>query len=166
MPLDPSKIYDIASDLLDSVVARVEDVFDDYTPAIVLPARRYVHAGDVAFDCEQVVVTVPEAGLTHAFPGEAAAILVCSPPRHVALEVWVVRCVPTLKDNGDPPSTVELDAAAYLTLVDMWSLAYVLWAFRDDWSGPCASLLFGPVEIIGPEGAFSAVKATVFMLLT
>lgn len=164
MPLDPSKIYDIATDLLDSVVARMVDVFDDYTPAIELPDRRYVHAGDVAFDCEQVVVAGQD--LTHAFPGESAAILVCSPPRHVALEVWIVRCVPSLKDNGDPPTAAELDAAAYQTLVDQWTLAYVLWAFRDDWSGPCASLLFGPVEIVGPEGAYSAVKATVFTLLT
>lgn len=164
MPLDPSKIYDIASDLLDSVVTRVEDVYDEYTPAIVLPDRRYVHAGDVAWDCEQVVVAGQD--LTHAFPGEAGEILVCSPPRHVALEVWIVRCVPTLKDNGDPPTPAELDEAARVTLTDQWVLAYILWAYRDDWSGPCASLLFGPVEIVGPEGGFSAVKATVFTLLT
>lgn len=164
MPLDPSKIFDIATDLLASVVDRMEDVFDDYTPAIVLPARRYVHAGDVAFDCEQVVVAAQD--LTHSFPDAAAEILVCSPPRHTAFEVWIVRCVPTLKDNGDPPTTTDLDAAAYQTLVDQWTLAYVLWANRSDWSGVCASLLFGPVEIVGPEGGFTAVKATVFMLLT
>lgn len=168
MPLDPSKLYDTATDLLDSVVTRMEDVYDDYTPAIELPARQYVHAGEVAFDCEQVVVSVPEQGLTHAFPGEAAAILVCSPPRHVALTVTVVRCVPVMSDNGDPPTPEALDAAARTTLTDLWTLAYVLWAGYDagDWGGTCASVLLGPVEVVGPEGAHTAVVATVFLLIT
>lgn len=168
MPLDPSRVYDTAADILDCVVAGMEDVYDEYTPAIELPARQYVHAGDVAWDCPQVVVTVPEAGLTHAFPGEAASILVCSPPRHVAFEVWIVRCVPSLKDNGDPPTPEELDAAARTTLTDLWTLAYVLWSKYSDgcWGSTCASVLFGPVEIVGPEGTHTAVKATVFLLIT
>ncbi len=168
MPLDPSRIYDLATDLLDCVVAGMGEVFDDYLPAIVLPDRQYVHAGDVAFDCEQVVVTVPAAGLTHAFPGQSAQTQVCAPPRHVALEVWIVRCVPGLKDNGDPPAVAELDAAARLTLTDLWTLSYVLWdTYRDQcWGGSCASVLLGPVEVVGPEGYFTAVKATVFVLVT
>lgn len=168
MPLDPSKVYDTATDILDSVVARLGDLYDDYTPAIDVPDRQYVHGGDVAWDCEQVVVTVPEAGLTHAFPGEAAAMLVCSPPRHVAFEVWIVRCVPGPKDNGDPPTVTDLDDAARKTLTDLWVLAYSLWAGYDagEWGGACASVLLGPVEIIGPEGLYTAVKATVFLLIT
>lgn len=164
MPLDPSKIYDLAADLLASVIDRVTDVYDDYTPAIELPERRYVHAGEVAWDCEQVVVS--GGPLTHAFPGEAGEQLVCSPPRHVQLDVWIVRCVPTMGDNGDPPTTEALDDAARITLTDQWVLSYVLWAYRDDWKGTCASLLLGPVEIVGPEGTYSAVHAPVFVLVT
>lgn len=164
MPLDPSRLYDLAADLLDSVVARMEDVYQDYTPAIVLPERQYVHAGEVAWDCESVVVS--GMSLTHAFPGEAGANLVCSPPRHVALDVWIIRCVPTLDDNGNPPSVQALDDAARITLTDMWVLSYILWAFRDDWKGTCQSLLLGPVEVVGPEGGYSAVKAQVFVLVT
>lgn len=164
MPLDPSRLYDIAEDLLASVIDRMEDVYDDYTPAISLPDRRYVHAGDVAWDCEQVVVAGRE--LTHAFPGQAGEMLICSPPHHYALEVWIVRCVPGSKDNGDPPTPESLDEAARVTMTDQWVLSYILWANRDDWKGTCASLLLGPVEIVGPTGNFSAVKATVFVLVT
>lgn len=166
MPLDPSKIYDTAADLLDSVVTRMTDVYDDYEPAVELPDRQYVHAGEVAFDCEQVVVS--GMNLTHAFPGEAGAILVCSPPRHVQLDVWIVRCVPTLSGNGDPPTAAALDASAQIVLKDLWVLAYVLWdGYKaKDWGGDCAAVLLGPVGIVGPEGTHVAVHAQVFLLVT
>lgn len=167
LPLDPSAVYDLATDLLDSVVARMNAELD-----VQLPPRQYVHAGLVAADCEQVVVAVPEPGLAHSFPGFTASsgagadVLVCSPPRHVTLEVWVWRCVPVTQDNGDSPTTTDLDAAAQVTLADLWTLAYILWLYRDDWKGVCASLLLGPVEVVGPEGGYTAVKATVFLLVT
>jgi hypothetical protein len=106
--------------------------------------------------------------LTHAFPGESAAILVCSPPRHVALEVWIVRCVPVSSDNGTPPTPEALDDSAAIVLKDLWTLAYVLWdGYKaGDWGGTCAAVLFGPIEIVGPEGAHVAVKAEVFLLVT
>lgn len=166
MPLVTSTVYDHAADLLASVVDRMGDVYDDYTPPIVLPERQYVHAGEVAWDCEQVVVTVVD--LRHAFPGETAKPLVCSPPRHIHMEVWIVRCVPTLDDNGNPPSPAALDAAAHTELQDLWTLAYVLWkGYSDaDWGGTCASVLLGPVDTVGPLGAYAAVKADVYLLVT
>ncbi len=170
MPLDPSKIYDLAADLLDCVVAGFEEAYDDYAAPFALPERQYVHAGEPAFDCEQVTVTVPdESGVTHSMPGGDVNVPICSPPRHVQLQVSINRCVPTLKDNGDPPTAAELDAAARTTLTDLWTLAYVLWStYKTDacWGGACASVLFGPVNVNGPEGGHTAVVADVFVLLT
>jgi hypothetical protein len=161
LALDTSTVYDLAAGLLDSVVTRMNAEL-----TVDLPARQYVHAGLVAWDCEETVVAVPESGLTHAFPGEASKVEFCSPPRQVAFEVWIVRCVPSLQDNGTPPTEADLDAAAAIQLADLWTLSYVLWQYRDDWKGTCHTLLMGPVEIVGPEGTFAAVKATVFVLIT
>ncbi len=169
MPLDPSKIYDLATDLLDCVVAGMEEVFDDYLPAIVLPDRQYVHAGEVAWDCPAVTVTVPDGtGVTHAMPGGSPSIAICAPPRHVHLQVSITRCVPIPSDNGDPPTVEALDAAARLTLTDLWTLAYVLWdTYRDGcWGGSCASVMFGDVVVVGPQGGHTAVVADVFVLVT
>ncbi len=162
MSLDTAAVYDLATDILTSVVDRLTGA------GIGVPDRRYVHAGEVAFDCEQLVVTIPEAGLTHAFPGESAKVEHCSPPRHVAVEAWLVRCVPSLTDSGDPPTTGALDAFAAVQLADLWALAYVLWAGYDagEWASTCATVLMGPVTVVGPEGTHGAVKATVYVLIT
>lgn len=163
MALDPTKLYDTASDLLDSVVARMGTV------PITLPVRQYVHAGLIAYDCEQVVVTVPETGVTHSFPGQAASDnQICSPPRHTVLEVHVVRCVPVPSDNGDPPTVTALDASAQEVLQDLWSLAYVIWeGYREgDWGSTCSTVSLGPVQVNGPEGGHVGVVATVFLLIT
>lgn len=163
MPLNPTALYDVATDLLASVVARMT------TAGITLPARQYVHAGLVAYDCEQVTVTVPESGVTHAFPGEAASVnQVCAPPRHVALEVHVVRCVPIPGDSGDPPTVTELDASATEVLTDLWALAYVIWeGYREgEWGSTCSTVSLGPVTVNGPEGGFVGSVATVFLLIT
>lgn len=169
MPLDTPHVYDIASDLLTSVVDRLT------AAGITVPDRQYAHAGLVAWDCESVVVTVRE--LIHAFPGGSGALnapggstqlLVCSPPRHVHMEAWIIRCVPVPSDNGDPPSAAALDASAEIVLADVWSLAYVLWAGyqAEEWGGRCASVMLGAVEVVGPEGGYVGVKADVFLLVT
>lgn len=160
MPLDPTTVYDIASDLLTSVASRLEDA------GLIVPARRYVHAGEIAWDCEQLVVS--GGLLSHAFPGEAAKVEFCSPPRHVRFEVSLARCVPSLTDDGGPPPVDDLDAAASSTLADLWSLSYVLWAgYRaGEWASPCHTLLLGPVAVVGPDGGFTAVVAEAFLLIT
>lgn len=158
MPLTTSQVYDIAADMLASLAARLADP----------PTRQYVHAGEPAWDCEALIVTVPESGLQHSFPGEAATVEQCSPPRHVNLQAWVIRCVPTLTDNGEPPTVADLDASAAVVLADVWTMAYELWdGWRDkDWGQPCTTVLFGPVSVIGPEGGYTAVRADVFLLVT
>lgn len=130
--------------------------------------HNFIADGIVVHNCEQVVVTVPEAGLTHAFPGETAAIEHCSPPRHVALQVWINRCVPVPADDGTPPTADALDSSAEVVLADLWSLAYVLWeGYRNqEWGSRCATLILGPVSVAGPEGGHVAVTADVFLLVT
>lgn len=158
MPLITSTIYDIAADLLAALALRLTDP----------PARQYVHAGEPALDCEQLVITVPEAGLQHSFPDQSAKVEFCSPPRHVNLQVWVTRCVPTLQDVGDPPTVADLDTSAQVVLGDLWTLAYELWdSYRDgDWGQTCATLLLGPVAVIGPEGGYTSVRADLALLVT
>lgn len=166
-PVSNTKIYDLASSVLASVASRMTAAGDPP------PDRRYVHAGEVAFDCEELVVSATV--LDHAFPGESPQMHVCAPPRHVVFEVWLIRCAPVQDDHGNPPSVAELDAAAAQVLTDMWVLPLVLYdgLIEHDWGGianceacdACDSVLFSSVEAVGPEGAFGGVKATLAVLV-
>lgn len=160
MPLDTSAVYDIAANMLASVADRLADA------GLTVPDRQYVHGGDIAHDCEQLVVAVTD--LVHAFPGEAAAVQFCSPPRHARFAVSLVRCVPVPQDDGTPPTAEALDDAGAVTAADVWSLAYVLWAGYQagEWGAACSTLLLGPVAVVGPEGGMVAVTAEVFLLIT
>ena len=163
MGLIKGLVYEVATDILECTAARLTAY------GIDVPTRQYVHMGEVALDCcdpGQLVVTV--SNLTHAMPGAGEEIAVCSPPRSVTFDVWLNRCVPTLDDNGDPPTAAELDDSAETLLTDLWTLAYVLWdGYKDGcWGGGCASVLFGPITPYGPEGACGGVHASITLNLT
>lgn len=160
MSLNKTLLYDTAADVLDSVATRLA------AQGITVPTRQYVHAGEVAFDCcDQLVVTVVQ--LDHAMPGEQATILQCAPPRHANIDVWLTRCVPVSKDNGDPPTAAELEASAAEVLTDMWSLAYVLWEGYQahDWGGTCSSVILNAIEAVGPEGGCGGSHAAIDLLI-
>lgn len=157
-----TKVADLAEELLASVATRLEDA------GLTVPSRQYVTVGEVALDCpEQLVVAV--TGLVHAFPGEEAAMAICAPPRSVALSVWLTRCVPTVQENGDPPTAAALNASGVELATDAWVLPYVIWeghrADDDGWGEACDSILLGPVIPYGPSGQTGGVHADLSVLI-
>lgn len=156
-------IHETGTDVLAAIVAAYE------AADVALPERRYVTSGDVAIDCEQVVVSV-----NRIFPGipgaeiTSADLSQCRGPRVQVMQCYVVRCVPTPEaDSGEsyqPPSPAELDASAAELLADAGLLSDGLirhllenqteWGDRRAWR-------VGDLNSYGPEGGFGGWRVLV-----
>lgn len=145
-------LYDLARDVLDVVVAGFS------AAGVDLPARQYVQAGEVAIDCEQVVVEIGRVFL--GLPGqEVASGLKCCPPRSVSVVIWISRCVPTMADDGstDPDA---LDASSLAILTDgAVLLGTIIEAWKDGTLlSLCDSIAFQGMTPVGPEGGFGGFR--------
>lgn len=70
----------------------------------------------------------------------------CRKPLMLRLEIGVLRCAPTMTEDGEPPSAEEVTASALEGLLDRYAL---LCAIRASTFSPKAIELFTPV---GPDG--------------
>lgn len=148
----PERLHTVASQALTLATAALE------ASEAGAPARRYVSDGPMlAWDCEQVVVTV-ESVFGHAGNIAAAAVdpVQCLVMRGAVLGVWVVRCAPTMADDGTPPPAAEIDANAEVVLADPTVVFDGLLAgLRDgSWLG-AHGLAFEEWTGIGPEGGLT-----------
>lgn len=105
--------YDEAAKFLGYIVASAAEAvsLDGRSDPVTLPDRQYVTAGQAVYDCEQVAVTMIQstAGLPLQTTPGAGSINACPMPENLTLEVAIVRCSPTVGDNGAPPSVSKLN---------------------------------------------------------
>lgn len=142
-------LYTLATDVLNSVVDRFTN------EGIDLPERQYVTGGQVAIDCEQLVVEVMR--VFTGLPGaEVVRPVDCAVPRSAEIRIWLIRCVPVVKDSGDAPSAGELDTSGKKLLTDGWVLTWGLLAeYRDgNFLSQCDKLAIGNLLSVGPDGAY------------
>lgn len=143
----PDRLYQVARVVLDTVVATLENP----------PPRRYVSVGNPAFDCEQVVVSVDRT-LGHAgdIAQEVTAPLGCLVMRAVDIGVWVIRCAPTMNDDGQAPSAASLEASAAALLRDpVVILNGLVAAHQAGTLAPSRGLGFLNWQALAPEGGFA-----------
>jgi hypothetical protein len=111
---DDASKYGIARTVLDMVRMALEDVG---RPA----SQSHVTAGSIAWDdcCGQLVVAPERTYRSERFPDEFTGAEQCWGGFVVCnLVVLLVRCVPTLDDQGRAPPAAEQDAAARIVLED------------------------------------------------
>jgi hypothetical protein len=77
----------------------------------------------------------------------------------VELYVTLVRCVPTMKDNGDPPTVDEYEASSQITFNDAFALRVALENIEHNHllvpvNVPCT---IGPLNTMGPLGGLAAI---------
>lgn len=123
-------------------------VADHYAAqGVALPAWQQVLAWTPAYDCEMVAV-YPEAAFAHdgSMNATDTAAAMADPAhamRYARIAIAVVRCVPTLDDNGNPPATTVAEAAALPILTDallVWDA--VVAAQRAGTIPTCGSVAF------------------------
>jgi hypothetical protein len=160
MALPPERAYQLAAAALQAVVQHYADESED------LPARQFASDGEVAWDCEFVAVRVVRiyAGTPDA---EIVGSLNCPLTLTAVLGLSVARCVPTMGEQGTPPSASEIDASAQVVLKDPLLLYAALREAQKagDLAG-CSGLAYEQWVAIGPSGGMSGGELTVRVLLT
>ena len=151
-------LAELAQTLLDVTVAR-------FTAAgLDVPERQYIHAGEVAFDCPQLVVSFNR--VYHGLPAaEVSGEVPCAVFRTAEFQITLNRCVPIFEDDGDPPDPSDLTAAGIEGMVDAWVLQQsLIEAYREgELQEICFNLAVGSVVAIGPEGGVGGVTCLVSM---
>lgn len=140
--------------MMDGVLERVETVFQSYN--VPLPNRRYWMIGTPALDCDQVVVSFIQMYL--GSPGaEVSQPQRCNVPRSATIMIQISRPVPTVGQNGRPPSGEKIQQNSALSTIDAWVLMEALREF-DMWDDTGYGLgVIATLEITGPEGGFQTV---------
>lgn len=127
-----------------------------------LPERQYVTVGEVAWDCEEVVVSIER---TFGYAGDLSVDF--NQPltrgfsfalRGVTLAIWIVRCFPAFEDDaGDPPTTTAIEAATQPIATDSGAiLSALIDSQKAGELAGCDGLVFENWTVEGPQGGMAA----------
>jgi hypothetical protein len=131
-----------------------------------LPRDRYVAAGspnEVAVDGEHLAVMLDgltpgaNAGSQRSAVAQSRVVGAVIIPR-ATLVLRLMRCVPTVDDQGHPPSVAALHAAGLDLAADVGRVLAALYAWRQTETVPAsrnAQVELGQVEAIGPGGGLA-----------
>lgn len=133
---------------------------------VALPARRYLLAGNAAgaaWDDEHVSVSLnavqpgpsPASQRTALAPHQVGVVM----PRGV-YEIRILRCWPTVDDDGDPPPAEDINAAAVTLMRDAGLILGALHAYAaaDDTAG---IMTVGEVQPLGPLGGLAGYACVI-----
>lgn len=139
-------LYDIAK----SILSAIETAYTNN--GISLPTRRFVHQGEVAFDCDQIAVTI--LAVNQGLPGfEITSPVRCGLPLFARLQAVIIDCVPGLEESGQSPGHIKLDNAAKNLATKGWvALTGIRDAHRANKITSCDQLRTVSMTAIGPEG--------------
>ena len=156
----------LGQSLLDYIV-QAYSVATDTEP---LPARQIIAPGDIrltAWDCALVQLSLVGVDLDvpqqqPITPGRLKATSV----RHIALNVQIIRCVPTVDSKGAAPSAAKVTAAGLQALRDAGLLSQAMfeWVTRavsPDSPMGILSAGVGSILPVGPQGGFAGVEGAV-----
>lgn len=145
MPAD-TVLFDLASALLDHIVDTVGEGN--------VPGRRYVHQGEIADDeCSQLVVSIGPMYL--GFPGQQATTAEGQrgAKRSFDLTVAWFRCVPTLDEQDQAPSSQALSDKAEEIATDGFRLFKAVQSSKKLVFGECSNVTLYAMQPYGPSGA-------------
>lgn len=156
-PLDPERAVEIRSlvTLLDGVLERVVAGFEQ--SGVKLPERRYWTLSQPAADCEQLVVSFIQA--YYGPPGdEASSPQRCDGPRSAAVDIQLIRCIPTVGARGRAPSAAQIQESSEQLAIDAWLLLDIAGSL-DMWDAPLPGGLgvIATVDAGEPQGGFQSV---------
>ncbi|MEC3995150.1 hypothetical protein VSR01_17070 [Actinacidiphila sp. DG2A-62] len=177
MAMNPTAIFDLAEVVLACLCAELEA-----TAAVVegqpgCPERSCVVPGTAAWDdcdgaceglgkCGQLTVNVARIYPSTNFPAVDQTVLGlrgCTPPPTTAAEfvITLLRCTPTLNDEGCPPSCEEIAASAKVVYTDMATVANALTCCLPGTAPRGRRFVLGQSKILGPDGGCVGVEQRV-----
>ena len=117
--MTPDLLVRLTQEILDCVCSSLEKT------SCGCPCNAFVAAGAVAWDscCDggQMWVGIERVYATGAFPSPAS-VITCSPQLAADLVVGILRCAPTLNDQGEAPSPERLTESAAQVYEDAYAV--------------------------------------------
>lgn len=149
-------------DFMDNVLQRIVDTFESAN--VPLPARQYWTVGQGAIDCEQLVVTLIQIYLGP--PGDqASSPQRCNTARTAVMTVTIAREIPTVGQNGRPPSAEKISQAARISAIDAYTLMQSI-NLLDVWEeGGFGLGVIATADIPEPQGGFQLVNLQLTMAI-
>lgn len=131
------------------------------------PDRQYITYGDVAVDCDQLVVAIRGITPTQQFPDLPPARVRCSQIPVVEFWVELHRCGPQPADDGQPPSPSALQTFAQTMADDQESLIceFLDAIVNNDMTPRPQAWTMRPTEPIGPLGDYTGVRLPLLVQL-
>lgn len=177
MALNPTSIYNLAEVVLACLCAELNATAHVVDGQPGCPERACVVPGVAAWDdcdgscqglgnCGQLTVNVARIYPTSNFPAADNTVLGlrgCTPPTTTAAEfvITLLRCTPTLDDQGCPPSCEAMAASAKVLYTDMAIVSNAL-VCRLPGTGPRGRrFVLGQSKILGPDGGCVGVEQRV-----
>lgn len=182
MALSPAGIYDLAQVVLACVCADLDAVAAAVDGQPGCPSRSCVTPGPPAWDncdgscdgtdtCGQLSVHIARTYPSSTFPQEDRTVLGvrgCTPAPTTAAElvVTLLRCVPTLDENGCPPPCEDLDASSRVLYTDMTTLTNALVCCLPNTAGRRGRrFVLGASRVLGPLGGCVGIEQRVTVAL-
>lgn len=157
------QLYGLASDLLTAVEAGLVEC------GVEVPEHAYLVTHEPAFDCCPGLMVSVARVFPGVVGGEEFTNLQCGARRVAELVVWLLRCVSSSDEGGEPPSPTVLEEEAHTSLLDADALnVSLLQAFRTGGvlQDPCRNVGVGAIEAITPEGTCAGWKVAIQFELT
>lgn len=138
------------------------------------PSRGFVSPGSPAWDCcDQLTVHVSGPAMAPTSPGagalsDAHRFNLSGYVNLVTLVATILRCVPTVDDDGGFPSPAASDAAAQVILSDLWAVWNHLANAKADgtlFGGTCREMVWAPAVALNPQGGCGGWEITTVVQL-
>ncbi|MFG2404282.1 hypothetical protein ACGFR8_08060 [Streptomyces brevispora] len=183
MALSPLAIHDLAEAVLACVCVALDETAADVEGQPGCPCRTCVVPGTPAWDdcvdpCSgddgaggQLTVNYARIYGTSRFPQEdleVRGLRGCQPAATTAAEmvITLLRCAPTVNENGCPPTCEELSAAARVTHVDAATVYNALMCCLPKTAGRRGRrFVMGQQKVIGPQGGCVGIEQRVIVAL-
>jgi hypothetical protein len=153
------EIYTAAQAVLEDIRAAID------ASTTTLPARRVVTVGQIPWGgCDQLVVSMGALFPTNNFPVPAVADpgAGCGPALlGVNMTLSVIRCFPTITDQGAQPSADALAAITQTLAIDGQTISTMLPCSLQDLvdANTLIDYTVGMVPVIGPDGGRVSLEA-------
>lgn len=167
--LGPTDLHDLCAELLDASEAAL-DTIPTFAPGLGgAPERSYVSPGLPALDCcPQLTVHATSVADAPTSPaGLGAGRRAPGKKNHVGLAVTIVRCIPTVGEDGVFPSVAQMEEASDQIDADGWALwnhVYNLWR-AEALSTLCSEVFFDALRPVNPSGGCAGWVLNVRMTL-
>lgn len=150
-------IQDLCEALLDEALDGLALARTGHAP----PARTFVSHGEPVADFDTC-----DDGLLAVWHGPIGYVQTNRQIRpQTTFYVDVHRCVPTMADDGAPPTPAEMTESADYLNRDLWSLLTYLYDRASLVFEGCGPITWGPATALGPEGGIAGWRVEITAVL-